>query len=130
MRCPGNKCLLKNCSSFLPLSQFKVGQRSVRGRLGTFYALLPHSGAAPVPSNRGKTMAPGSLLSHTSMAFTYNLVQWINTHAKEREGIHCISSFLSANPICSQAKNILLHSINYPNVKYHINKKAGKKQQM
>lgn len=79
------------------------------------------------PTGWGKTMAPGSLLSHTSMAFTYNLVQWINTHAKKRERVHCISFFLSVNPICSQVKNILLHSVNYPKVKYHVNKKVDRK---
>lgn len=33
-------------------TSLRVGQKSVKGRLGAFYVLLPHNGAAPVSSNR------------------------------------------------------------------------------
>lgn len=131
VRCPGKKCLLKNCSPFRSLPQFKSGTEISERQTWNFLFSFPTTGQLQfLPTGWGKTMAPGSLLSQTSMAFTYNLVQWINTHAKKGEGIHCISFILYTNPICSQATNILLHSINYPKVKYHVNKRVGKKQQM
>lgn len=66
----------------------------MRGSLGTFYALLPHNGAAPVPSNRmGKNNGSWKL------AFTYFNGFHIQScamdkHSRQKRGGSTLHSFL------------------------------------
>lgn len=74
-----------------------MGQKSVRGRLGTFHALLPHSGAALVPSNRmGKNNGSWKL------AFTYfngfHIQPWaMDKHSCQERGGNTLHFFLLVN---------------------------------
>lgn len=98
---------------FCSCHSLRVAQKWARGRLELFRLSFPAVGQFWfLPTGWGGTAAPVSLLSHTSVAFTYTLMQWINTRmwpasysrAVKREGIYCLSFFFRALPICSQGK--------------------------
>lgn len=56
---------------------FGVAQKSLRGRLVLFMFCLLQRGSSSSPHQEGRRQW---LLSHISIAFTYTLVQCINTH--------------------------------------------------